>query len=78
MAQVFNTKSVSIADLINAIKLEDEGVTHKVTYKDIKALPEVSSTCHSLSGTEYIGLQEASHMASTILYSLASWVLVPR
>lgn len=71
MAQIFSTKSVSIANLINAIKLEDLGVTHKVTYKDIKALPKVSSTCHELSGTEYIGMQEASHMASNMLYNLA-------
>ena len=72
MAQVFSTKSVSVADLINAIKLEDAGVTHKVTYKDIKGLPDVSSTCHAFSGTEYISLQEASHMASHMLYNLAS------
>ena len=72
MAQVFKTNSVSVADLINAIKLEDVGVTHKVTYKDIKALPEVTSTCHELSGTEYISMQEASYLASHMLYNLAS------
>ena len=71
MAQVFNTKSVSVADLINAIKLEDAGVTYKVTSKDIKKLPE-SPTCHSLSGTEYISMQEASYLASHMLYNLAS------
>ena len=70
MAQIFSTKSVSVADLINAIKLEDAGVTYKVTSKDIAKLPE-SPTCHAFSGTEYISMQEASHMASHMLYNLA-------
>jgi hypothetical protein len=41
MAKVMHNPS--IAELLEAIKLEDQGVTYKVTAKDINKLPEVKS-----------------------------------
>ena len=46
----------TVADLLKAIKDEDNGVTHKVTMKDIKALPKVTSVVIS---TEVIAMQMA-------------------
>ena len=57
MAKVFNTNKVTIADLLSAIKDEDNGVTHKVTARDIAKLPEAKAT--TVFGTEYTAMQMA-------------------
>lgn len=54
MAKVMHNPS--IAELLEAIRLEDEGVTYKVTAKDISKLPEVNSVPF---GTEYTAMQMA-------------------
>ena len=57
MAKRFNTNKVTVADLINAIKDEDAGITYKMTGKDIEKLPAQTST--TVVGTEYIAMQMA-------------------
>ena len=57
MARVFNTNKVTVADLINAIKDEDAGLTYKQTARDIAKLPTQTST--SVVGTEYTAMQMA-------------------
>ena len=46
----------SIKDLLEAIRLEDLGVTYKVTTRDIAKLPPVKSQPF---GTEYTAMQMA-------------------
>ena len=54
MAKIMHNPSVE--ELLKAIMLEDQGVTYKVTTKDIAKLPEVKSQPFS---TEYIAMQMA-------------------
>lgn len=57
MARQFNTSTVSLADLKQAILDEDNGVTYKQTARDIKKLPSQTST--TVVGNEYIAMQMA-------------------
>lgn len=57
MAKVFNTNKVTVADLINAIKDEDAGITYKQTARDIAKLPAQTSTV--VVGSEYVAMQMA-------------------
>ena len=57
MAKRFNTSTVSLADLKQAILDEDNGVTYKQTARDITKLPAQTST--TVVGTEYVAMQMA-------------------
>lgn len=61
MAKVMHNPS--IAELLEAIKLEDQGVTYKVTAKDINKLPEVKSCPF---GTEYTAMQMEVTQCNTL------------
>lgn len=54
MAKIMHNPSIK--DLLEAIRLEDLGITCKVTTKDIVKLPEVKSQSF---GTEQIAMQMA-------------------
>ena len=54
MAKIMHNPSVE--ELLEAIRLEDLGVTYKATTKDIVKLPEVKSQPF---GTEHIAMQMA-------------------
>lgn len=51
MAKIMHNPSIK--DLLEAIRLEDQGITYKVTTRDIAKLPEVKS---NPLGTEHIAM----------------------
>ena len=57
MAKIFNTTKVTVADLIQAIKDEDNGITYKQTARDIAKLPAQTST--TVVGVEFTAMQMA-------------------
>lgn len=54
MAKIMHNPSVE--ELLEAIRLEDQGITYKVKTRDITKLPEVKSNPF---GTEHIAMQMA-------------------
>lgn len=61
MAKILHNPT--IAELLTAIKEEDNGITHKVTMRDIKALPPVKSV---VVGTEVIAMQMAMEQCNKL------------
>ncbi len=61
MAKILHNPT--IPELLQAIKDEDNGITHKVTMKDIKALPKVTSV---VVGTEVIAMQMAMEQCNKL------------